>query len=125
MSVEFGQWHAVGYFGSNTAWLPRACWLAMSPEVRDLLRHRAQGEHDMLQPGMCQRMQCGTAYSVEDRLAAEVPLPLEGSPVLTAGLEQAGLLSEVRRRCTDMQRLGYCKLGANTTLPRQPPYTQT
>jgi uncharacterized membrane protein YgcG len=122
MSVEFGQQDAVGYYGSNTAWLPRASWLAMPPPARELFRHRAEGERDVLQ---ARKLLLARAVRAEGNaadfwrseaecLAAEAPLPLQGSPALIAALrcrgDGEGPLPEVMRLCGEVQSRGFCRL---------------
>eukprot|EP01043_Picozoa_sp_COSAG02_P021106 COSAG02_NODE_1061_length_14864_cov_7.878090_9_plen_338_part_00 len=108
MSVEFGQKHAVSYYGSNIAWLPRPNWLMLPPLVRELFRHRAEGECDTLQQRKLFHLSRPDAnkhaawLSKAQCLAAEAPLPLQGSPMLKAELRAAGLLPEVLRRCHDV-----------------------
>ena len=123
MSVEFGQQDAVGYYGSNTAWLPRASWLAMPPLVRELFRHHAEGERDVLQ--VRKLLLLARAVRVEGNAAvfgrsevecvvAEAPLPLQGSPTLIAALrcrgDGDGLLPEVMWLCGEVQSRGFCRL---------------
>ena len=114
MNVEHGTGET-GYYGSNTAWVPRASWLQMPPAVQDLFRHRADGVLDELQLAKVDRHHCGTAMhamapSEAECIAAEEPMSLHGSPYLQAELEQMDLLTATLAACATMKEDGCCML---------------
>ena len=109
MSVEFGR-NETGYPGANFARIPRDTWLRMSPPVRELFRHRAEGEADALQP---LKLATRAAPQPDGRLTrrqymeAEGPMALDDSPAVVERLQAEGILAEVKAMAAQLKEEGW------------------